>query len=172
MRLRILELLVEQGELRAQEIIAQLEGSQGNVSRHLKQLVGAGFVRERRAGDANKLYTYDAVGLQRLFFLTRRLLAGDNAQAVGQETATAQQLSQARASAPPVLHDLVDEQGRITRWPGKLKEQEVMLRFLIEKFEAERGYTERQVNELLRESLAILRGRGQLDVAPAVAAAP
>ena len=61
-RLRILELLVEQGELRAQEIIAQLEGSQGNVSRHLKQLLGAGFVRERRAGDANKLYTYEPPG--------------------------------------------------------------------------------------------------------------
>jgi DNA-binding transcriptional ArsR family regulator len=59
-RLRILELLVEHGEQRAQEIIAQLEGSQGNVSRHLKQLVGAGLARERRAGDANKLYTYDA----------------------------------------------------------------------------------------------------------------
>jgi DNA-binding transcriptional ArsR family regulator len=149
-RLRILELLVDQGELRAQKIIAQLEGSQGNVSRHLKQLVGAGFVRERRAGDANKLYTYDAAGLLRLFFLTRRLLANDNAQAVGQETATALQLSQARAGAPPALHDLVDEQGRITRWPGKQKDQEVLLRFLIEKFEPERGYTERQVNELLQ----------------------
>ena len=149
-RLRILELLVEQGELRAQQIIAQLEGSQGNVSRHLKQLVGAGFVRERRAGDANKLYTYEPAGLQRLFFLTRRLLADDNAQAVGQETAAAFQLSQARAGAPPVLHDLVDEQGRITRWPGKQKDQEVLLRFLIEKFEPERGYTERQVNDLLQ----------------------
>ncbi len=53
-RLRILELLVEHGEQRAQEIIVQLEGSQGNVSRHLKQLVGAGFAYERRAGDANK----------------------------------------------------------------------------------------------------------------------
>ena len=149
-RLRILELLVEQGELRAQEIIAQLEGSQGNVSRHLKQLAGAGFVRERRAGDANKLYTYDDAGLRRLIFLTLRLLASDNAQAVGQETAAALQLSQARAGAPPALHDLVDEQGRITRWPGKLKEQEVMLRYLIEKFEIERGYTEKQVNDLLQ----------------------
>jgi DNA-binding transcriptional ArsR family regulator len=149
-RLHILELLVEQGELRAQEIIAQLEGSQGNVSRHLKQLAGAGFVRERRAGDANKLYTYDPAGLRRLFFLTRRLLADDNAQAVGQETAAALQLNQARAGAPPPLHDLVDAQGRITRWPGKQKEQEVMLRYLIEKFELERGYTEKQVNDLLQ----------------------
>jgi DNA-binding transcriptional ArsR family regulator len=149
-RLRILELLVEQGEQRAQEIIAQLAGSQGNVSRHLKQLVGAGLAQERRAGDANKLYTYDAAGLRRLLFLTGQLLSSRNAQAVGLETAAAQQLSQVQAGAPPALRDLMDEQGRITRWPGKLKDQEVLLRFLIEKFEPERDYGERQVNELLQ----------------------
>lgn len=149
-RLRILELLVEQGELRAQEIIAQLEGSQGNVSRHLKQLVGAGFARERRAGDANKLYTYDPAGLQRLTVLTRQLLSRQNARAVGQETVAAIQLSQARAGKPAELHDLLDEQGRITRWASKMKEQEAMLRYLIEKFEPERGYSEQQVNDLLR----------------------
>jgi DNA-binding transcriptional ArsR family regulator len=149
-RLRILELLVAQGEQRAQEIIAQLAGSQGNVSRHLKQLVGAGLAQERRAGDANKLYTYDAAGLRRLLFLTGQLLSSRNAQAVGLETVAAQQLSQVQAGAPPVLRDLVDAQGRITRWPSKQKDQEVLLRFLIEKFEAERAYTERQVNELLQ----------------------
>lgn len=150
-RLRILELLVEHGEQRAQEIIVQLEGSQGNVSRHLKQLVGAGLARERRAGDANKLYTYDPAGLQRVMFLARQLLSRHNVQAVGQEIAAAAQLDQARASAPSALRDLLDAQGRITRWSSKLKEQEVMLRYLIEKFELERGYTEQQVNELLQQ---------------------
>lgn len=149
-RLRILELLVEHGEQRAQEIIAQLEGSQGNVSRHLKQLVGAGLAYERRAGDANKLYTYAPVGLQRVMFLVRQLLSRHNVEAVGQEIAVAAQLDQARAGAPPALRELLDEQGRITRWSSKLKEQEAMLRYLIEKFEPERGYTERQVNELLQ----------------------
>lgn len=150
-RLRILELLVEHGEQRAQEIIVQLEGSQGNVSRHLKQLVGSGLARERRAGDANKLYTYDPAGLQRVMFLARQLLSRHNVQAVGQEIAAAAQLDQARAGAPLALRDLLDAQGRITRWSSKLKEQEVMLRYLIEKFELERGYTEQQVNELLQQ---------------------
>jgi DNA-binding transcriptional ArsR family regulator len=149
-RLRILELLVEHGEQRAQEIIAHLAGSQGNVSRHLKQLAGAGFVRERRAGDANKLYTYDPAGLQRLQFLTRHLLSSHNVQAVGHEAAAAAQLSQVRADAPPDLRGLLDKQGRITRWSSKLKEQAVMLEYLIAKFEPERGYTEAQVNELLQ----------------------
>ncbi|MBE2238899.1 MAG: metalloregulator ArsR/SmtB family transcription factor [Caldilineaceae bacterium] len=149
-RLRILELLVEHGEERAQEIITQLEGSQGNVSRHLKQLVGAGFVQERRAGDANKLYTYDDAGLQRLLFLSRQLLSSHNVQAVGKETATELQLSQVRASAPPALRDLLDEQGRVTRWSSKLKDQVAMLHYIIDKFAMERGYTEQQVNELLQ----------------------
>lgn len=149
-RLRILELLVEHGEQRAQEIIARLEGSQGNVSRHLKQLVGAGFARERRAGDANKLYTYDAAGLLRMMFLVRQLLSRRNVEAVSQEVSAAAQLEQARAGAPPILRDLLDEQGRITRWSGKAKEQEAVLHYLIDKFEPERGYTEQQVNELLR----------------------
>ncbi|HHW85940.1 MAG TPA: metalloregulator ArsR/SmtB family transcription factor [Chloroflexi bacterium] len=150
-RLRILELLVEHGEQRAQEIIARLAGSQGNVSRHLKQLVGAGFVRERRAGDANKLYTYDPAGLQRTMFLARQLLSRHNVEAVGQEIAAATQLDQVRAGAPPILRDLLDEQGRVTRWPGKIKEQEAMLRYLLDKFEPERSYSEQQVNELLQQ---------------------
>lgn len=149
-RLRILELLVEHGEQRAQEIIARLAGSQGNVSRHLKQLVGAGFVRERRAGDANKLYTYDAAGLQRLQFLARQLLSSHNVQAVGQEIVAELQLSQARAGAPLPLRELLDEQGRITRWPGKVKDQAAMLDYLIEKFAPEHGYSEPQVNEMLQ----------------------
>ncbi len=149
-RLRILELLVEHGEQRAQEIIAHLAGSQGNVSRHLKQLAGAGFVRERRAGDANKLYTYDPAGLKRLQFVMRNLLSSHNAQAAGSEAADVAQLSQVRADAPPELRGLLDKQGRITRWASKLKEQAVMLEYLIAKFEPERGYTEAQVNELLQ----------------------
>jgi hypothetical protein len=150
-RLRILELLVEHGEQRAQEIIAHLEGSQGNVSRHLKQLVGAGFVRERRAGDANKLYTYTDAGLQRLMFLLRQLLSSHNVQAVGREAAAERQLSQVQSRAPSPLRDLLDGQGRITRWSSKLKEQEALLHYLVDKFELGREYTEAETNALLQQ---------------------
>jgi DNA-binding transcriptional ArsR family regulator len=149
-RLRILELLTEAGELRAQEIIPQLDSSQGNVSRHLKQLVGAGFVRERRAGDANKLYAVDDAGLARLLYLLRQLLSRENAASASQERRAAMQLNQVRASAPPILRDLLDEQGRITRWSSKLKDQQAMLEYLVTRFEAERSYNEREVNDLIR----------------------
>ncbi len=150
-RLRILELLMEKGEQRAQELIKLLEGSQGNVSRHLKQLVGAGFVRERRGGDANKHYEYDANGVQRLLFLLRQLLSVPNAESAGARRAADTRLQGARAAAPSTLHDFVDEHGRITRWSSKLKDQQVMLEYLAAKFTPERVYNEREVNELLQQ---------------------
>lgn len=150
-RLRILELLTEQGEQRAQEIIAQLESSQGNVSRHLKQLVGAGFVRERRAGDANKLYELNEAGLRRLFFLLRQLLSNQNAQSVSQQRQAELELQQVHSATSPLLHGLLDERGRITRWSSRLKDQQAMMEYVIDKFEVERGYSEKEVNDLLRQ---------------------
>lgn len=150
-RLRILEFLAAQGEQRGQEIIAQLDGSQGNVSRHLKQLVGAGFVHERRAGDANKHYAFDAAGLQRMLFLLRQLLSSHNVQSVGKQRQADSQLKQVRANAPATLRDFLDEQGRITRWSSKLKDQQAMIEYLVEKFEPERGYSEKEVNQTLQE---------------------
>jgi DNA-binding transcriptional ArsR family regulator len=150
-RLRILEFLAEQGEQRGQEIVAQLDGSQGNVSRHLKQLVGAGFVRERRVGDANKHYEFDPAGLQRLLYLLRQLLSSHNVQSVGIQRQRESQLKQVRASAPATLHGFFDKQGRITRWSSKLKEQRAMLEFLVAKFEPGRDYSEKEVNDLLQQ---------------------
>lgn len=150
-RLRILELLAEHGEQRGQEIIAQLDGSQGNVSRHLKQLVGTGFVRERRAGDANKHYEFDEMGLQRLLYLLRQLLSSHNVRSAGKLRQSASQLDQVRASAPATVRDLLDGQGRITRWSSKLKEQRAMLEYLVEKFEPDRGYSEKEINQTLQQ---------------------
>ncbi|MFN8445317.1 MAG: metalloregulator ArsR/SmtB family transcription factor [Caldilineaceae bacterium] len=150
-RLRVLELLTEQGELRAQEIIPQLESSQGNVSRHLKQLVGAGYVQERRADGANKVYAYDETGLQRLIFKLRQLLSSHNAQSVAQQVQLETQREQVRSTVSPTLQKFLDAQGRITHWSSKLNEQQVMMEYLIDKFEPERGYNEKEVNELLQQ---------------------
>ena len=47
-RLRILDLLAKQGEMGAQEIMAELSLSQSAASRHLRQLVATGFLVEQR----------------------------------------------------------------------------------------------------------------------------
>jgi DNA-binding transcriptional ArsR family regulator len=55
-RLHILKLIAEGGELRSQEIIERLELSQSAASRHLKQLSATGYLIERRCSGA-KCYT-------------------------------------------------------------------------------------------------------------------
>ena len=47
-RLRMLELLTQQGELCAQDFITMLDLSQSSASRHLRQLTATGYVTERR----------------------------------------------------------------------------------------------------------------------------
>jgi hypothetical protein len=41
--------------------------------------------------------------------------------------------------------------GRLTKIPAQLKKQQIVLAKLAEEFEAERAYTERQVNQVLVE---------------------
>jgi DNA-binding transcriptional ArsR family regulator len=55
-RLRVLGLIRERGELCAQEIIDLLELSQSSCSRHLRQLTASGYLRERRT-EAGKCYS-------------------------------------------------------------------------------------------------------------------
>lgn len=51
-RLRILRLIAEKGELQSQEIMATLGLSQSAASRHLKQLSATGYLSERRCNGA------------------------------------------------------------------------------------------------------------------------
>ena len=55
-RLRILELLTQNEELCAQDIIERLDLSQSSISRHLSQLTANGFITERRR-DVAKCYS-------------------------------------------------------------------------------------------------------------------
>lgn len=55
-RLRILELLTQQPELCAQDIITMLDLSQSSASRHLRQLTASGYLTERRR-EVSKCYT-------------------------------------------------------------------------------------------------------------------
>ncbi len=51
-RLRVLKLVAEDGELRSQEIMRELDLSQSATSRHLKQLSATGYLIERRCEGA------------------------------------------------------------------------------------------------------------------------
>jgi DNA-binding transcriptional ArsR family regulator len=49
-RLRIVELLIDEGELHQMEIVRRLDASQGRVSEHLSCLTWCGFVATRSEG--------------------------------------------------------------------------------------------------------------------------
>jgi DNA-binding transcriptional ArsR family regulator len=56
-RLSILDLLLDEGELCAQDIIARLELAKSSASRHLSQLSAAGYLTERQGPGRTKCYT-------------------------------------------------------------------------------------------------------------------
>ncbi|MDX1995432.1 MAG: DUF2087 domain-containing protein [bacterium] len=55
---------------------------------------------------------------------------------------------------PDRLNAYLDAEGRVTRWPtrkGTFADQELVLAYLATKFEAGKVYTEREVNDVLRQ---------------------
>ena len=140
-RLRILELLSRVEKLSAQEIIARLELSQSTASRHLNQLRGLGFVVERRGEGASKIYQLNRPQFDWTFRALEQLLAGDNLS-----------MDEVQPSdRPDELRHLLDRNGRVERWPAKRKTQQILLRYLADRFEPDRRYSEREVNALLNE---------------------
>jgi predicted transcriptional regulator len=139
-RLHILELLAEHGELPTQELIALLNQSQPNVSRHVKQLVAAGFATEQRGEGANKRYRLNLEQLDTTFWLLKRLLSAENARAAAPD---------ARSEQPLILRRFLDAQGRVTTWPARRQDQELVLDYLVAKLASDRQYAEREVNAIL-----------------------
>ncbi|MEZ4734145.1 MAG: metalloregulator ArsR/SmtB family transcription factor [Caldilineaceae bacterium] len=139
-RLHILELLATHQELFAQELITKLEVSQPTVSRHLKQLRSANLISEQRGNDANKRYQLNYEAVERLFHTLMQLLSTENAELAQ---------SDARLTQTAALRRFLDRDARVTTWPSKQKDQQVVLDYLIGKFSLGQDYTEAQVNALL-----------------------
>ena len=54
-------------------------------------------------------------------------------------------------------------EGRITTWPARRKDQVTVLHYLVNQFEPGREYTEKQVNELLLDHIAVPAQNGQFN---------
>ncbi len=52
---------------------------------------------------------------------------------------------------PDEIKTYLDSEGRLTQWPAKRSIQQVALDYLAGKFEADKTYTEREVNALLKQ---------------------
>ncbi|MCL4261948.1 MAG: winged helix-turn-helix domain-containing protein [Anaerolineae bacterium] len=74
-RLRILQLLKEEGELCSQDVQQRLELSQSAGSRHMQQLGATGYVRERRV-EGQKCYSLNEERIEDTLLALSRFLKG------------------------------------------------------------------------------------------------
>lgn len=141
-RLQILEMLAAFGPMRSQEMIEKLSVSQPTVSRQLKQLKNTQFISERRDGDASKIFELNPNRLGEVMFMLESLLSKANARMV---------LNDVRLDQPAELRKFLNDVGQIHRYPNKLNLQKLVIQYLSPKFDAEKKYSEKEVNELLNQ---------------------
>ncbi len=142
-RLRILELLAQQDEMHAQDIIASLDLSQSSVSRHLKQLVSMGYLYERRGEGANKTYRLSSFYFERTARAMKQLIAGEDTS-IKSPAATRDE------TQPQELRRFLDVSGKLTMWPpARQRDKLLILEYLASFFEQGRKYSEKEVNALL-----------------------
>ncbi len=135
-RLQIVGLLARQ-EYSVEELAAILDLSSATVSHHLRRLVKADLVQAR----ADQHYHVYSLQLQTLRDMSQQILSQDKLQ----ETAEHLDLD---AYDRKVLRDYMVD-GRLKLIPRQWKKREVILRYLVEQFEWDRRYTEREVNEII-----------------------
>jgi len=136
-RLQIVGLLARQS-YSVEELATILNLSPATVSHHLARLVEAGLVAAR----ADQHYHVYSLQLQALREMTQQILSQEKLQ----ETADDLDLD---AYDRKILRDYVVD-GRLKQIPTQHKKRDVILRHLVARFEPDRRYTEREVNELIR----------------------
>ncbi len=142
-RLKIVGLLAQDSY--SGEVLAErLDIKPDTVSHHLARLAEAGLVEARMDGHA-KLYR---LRLEVVHALANRLLAHDALPA------TAERLLALAAPAPSafdakVLKDFIQPDGTLRQIPVSQKKLQVVLRHLVQGFEAGRRYAEKDVNKQL-----------------------
>jgi predicted transcriptional regulator len=146
-RLQIVGLLARQ-EYSVEELATILGLSSATVSRHLQRLVQADLV-EARAGQPHHVYS---LKLQTLHTMSQKVLSRDtwNGTVEGMDL---------DSYDTKVLRSCVVD-GRLKVIPSQWKKRDVILRYLAEKFEPGRRYSEREVNAILsrtHEDYASLR---------------
>jgi hypothetical protein len=143
-RLRILGLLVGR-EYTGKEISEQLDLTPPTVSHHMRKLVDAGIVRSRR--DAQKqVYTLNS----------DLLLAARKVPESGLDPAPRQTPDDDRSRT---LRNFFDGE-RLKSIPSQRKQRVFVLQHLLERFEPEREYPEKELNTILKtahEDFATLR---------------
>jgi predicted transcriptional regulator len=146
-RLQIIGLLAQQ-DYSVEELAAILELSSATVSHHLQRLARIELVTAR----ADQHYHVYSLQAETLRDISQQILSRDKLQ----ETAEHLDLD---AYDRKVLRDYMED-GHLKSIPRQWKKREVILRYLVEQFEWDRRYSEKEVNEIIsrtHEDYATLR---------------
>ena len=137
-RLKIVGLLASR-ELSGQELAALLALKEPTVSHHLAMLRELGLVRQRQDGNTH----WWSLDLEALVALNRRMATRDDVAALAGGI-------EPDAWDRRVLDNFLGVDERLKEIPASRKKRWVVLRFLAEKFEADRRYPEAELNEILK----------------------
>lgn len=147
-RLKIIGLVAQQPRS-VDELAALLELSGPTVSHHLQYLQHVGLVEAR----AQQYYSIYSLRADTLHSMAKEILATETL------TKTVTEDVDQDAYARKVLSNYVVN-GKLKQIPTQLKKLEVILHWLVKNFEPGRRYTEKEVNEIIKqynEDFATLR---------------
>ncbi|MGB8701229.1 MAG: metalloregulator ArsR/SmtB family transcription factor [Thermosynechococcaceae cyanobacterium] len=137
-RLKLLGVLAQR-ECSVEELAALLHLKAPTVSHHLAKLKTLNLVSLSPQGNTH-LYR---LNLEQLQHLSRDLLTSDQIQALAEDV-------QPKDWETTVLQSFITD-NRITSIPVSRKKRFVLLKWLVEKFERDRNYPEKEVNALLKQ---------------------
>jgi predicted transcriptional regulator len=152
-RLKIIGLLAQRS-CSVEEVAAILELRPSTVSNHLSMLSQAGLVSAR----AESYYNIYSLDIAALHAMAQRILAQETLPSIAENV-------DLDAYDRQVLNSYGKPDGSLKQIPTKLRKFEAILRYVVQAFEPDRRYTEKEVNEILsrfNEDTAVLR-RGLVD---------
>jgi len=136
-RLKILGLLAN-GERSVGELATQLGVREPTVSHHLSLMKGIDLVGSR------------AEGTTRIYWLNNSAFEKMNHDIFSQTNlATLVDVNDENKWETKVMQTFM-ENGRITAIPSQDKKRQVLMRWLVERFETDRRYQEKEVNEIIK----------------------
>lgn len=138
-RLKIIGVLASQAAT-VEQLAAALNLGASTVSHHLSRLSEAGLVSARADG----YYSVYSLQTDVLEEMSRRLLKRENITRLAED-------ADIDAFDRKVLRDFLTPEGRIKAFPAQEKKLLVIVRHVLQAFEPDRRYTEKEVNELIKE---------------------
>lgn len=138
-RLQIVGLLARQ-EYSVEELAAILGLSSATVSHHLRRLTRARLVQAK----ADQHYHVYYLRIETLREMSQQILSQNRLQEATENL-------DLDAYDRKVLRDYMID-GRLKSIPRQWKKRQVILRYLVDKFEPNHRYTEREVNEVISET--------------------